>query len=90
MRVIEFHHKEVLLLPLFQIERIMLVNLARRFRMLRAAIVFFIIAIVAFIFGASGIAGMSMEIGRLLLMIFLALAIISFLINVIGGRRGQR
>lgn len=58
--------------------------------MLRAAIVFFIIAIVAFIFGASGIAGMSMEIGRLLLMIFLALAIVSFLINVIGGRRGQR
>ena len=58
--------------------------------MLRAAIIFFIIAIVAFIFGASGIAGMSMEIGRLLLMIFLALAIISFLINVISGRKGQR
>lgn len=57
--------------------------------MLRAAITFFIIAIVAFIFGASGVAGMSMEIGRLLLMVFLALAIISFLINLIG-RRGHR
>ncbi|MEN0059425.1 MAG: DUF1328 family protein [Bdellovibrio sp.] len=57
--------------------------------MLRAAIAFFIIAIVAFIFGASGIAGMSMEIGRLLLMVFLALAIISFFINLIG-RRGHR
>ncbi|KHD87404.1 MAG: membrane protein [Bdellovibrio sp. ArHS] len=58
--------------------------------MLRAAIIFFIIAIVAFIFGASGIAGMSMEIGRLLLMVFLALAVISFLINLIGGKRGHR
>ncbi|WP_081111042.1 DUF1328 family protein [Bdellovibrio bacteriovorus] len=58
--------------------------------MLRAAIIFFIIAIVAFIFGASGIAGMSMEIGRLLLMVFLALAVITFLINLIGGKRGHR
>ncbi|WP_374077004.1 DUF1328 domain-containing protein [Bdellovibrio bacteriovorus] len=57
--------------------------------MLRAAIIFFVIAIVAFIFGASGIAGMSMEIGRLLLLVFLALAIISFLINLLG-RKGQR
>lgn len=58
--------------------------------MLRAAIIFFIIAIVAFIFGASGIAGMSMEIGRILLMVFLALAVITFLINLIGGKRGHR
>ncbi|MEK2643903.1 DUF1328 domain-containing protein [Bdellovibrio sp. BCCA] len=57
--------------------------------MLRAAIVFFIIAIVAFIFGATGIAGMSMEIGRLLLLVFLALAVVSFLINLMG-RKGQR
>ncbi|WII72078.1 DUF1328 domain-containing protein [Bdellovibrio sp. 22V] len=55
--------------------------------MLRAAIIFFVIAIVAFIFGASGIAGMSMEIGRILLMVFLALAIISFLINLMGRPR---
>ncbi len=57
--------------------------------MLRAAIIFFIIAIVAFVFGASGIAGMSMEIGRLLLTVFLVLAVISFLINVFS-KRGQR
>lgn len=57
--------------------------------MLRAAIVFFIIAIVAFIFGATGIAGVSMEIGRLLLMVFLALAVITFLISFVG-RRGHR
>lgn len=57
--------------------------------MLRAAIIFFIIAVVAFIFGASGIAGMSMEIGRILLMVFLALAVISFIVNLVS-KRGQR
>lgn len=57
--------------------------------MLRAAIIFFVIAIVAFIFGASGIAGMSMEIGRILLMVFLALAVISFIVNLVSTR-GQK
>lgn len=55
--------------------------------MLRAAIAFFIIAIVAYIFGASGIAGLSVEIGRVLLFVFLALAIISFIINLVSGRK---
>lgn len=58
--------------------------------MLRAAIAFFILAIVAFVLGANGIAGMSMEIGRLLLIVFLVLAVISFVINMIGGRKGHR
>ncbi|MDG0815684.1 DUF1328 domain-containing protein [Bdellovibrio svalbardensis] len=57
--------------------------------MLRAAIAFFILAIVAFVLGAGGIAGMSMEIGRLLLIVFLVLAVISFFINMMG-RRGHR
>ncbi len=35
--------------------------------MLRAAIVFFVIALLAIIFGATGFAGVSMEIGKLLL-----------------------
>lgn len=61
----------------------------REVHMLRAAIIFFIIAVVAFIFGASGIAGMSMEIGRILLMVFLALAVISFIVNLVS-KRGQR
>ncbi len=54
--------------------------------MLNAAITFFVIALVAFILGASGLAGMSMEIGRVLLMVFLALAIISFVISVMRGK----
>lgn len=57
--------------------------------MLRAAIAFFILAIVAFIFGASGIAGISMEVGKLLLTVFLVLAVISFVIDLVS-RRGHR
>lgn len=55
--------------------------------MIRAAISFFILAIVAFLLGANGIAGVSMEIGKTLLVAFLILAAISFLgAMVIGGR----
>jgi uncharacterized membrane protein YtjA (UPF0391 family) len=57
--------------------------------MLRAAIAFFVLAIVAFILGASGIAGVSMEIGKLLLTVFLVLAVISFVIDLVS-RRGSR
>lgn len=55
--------------------------------MIRAAIAFFVIALLAFIFGAYGIAGMSMEIGRTILLIFLVLAVISFLFWIFTGRR---
>lgn len=57
--------------------------------MLRAAIAFFILAIVAFVLGAAGIAGVSMEIGRLLLTVFLVLAVVSFVIDLVS-RRGTR
>lgn len=57
--------------------------------MLRAAIAFFVLAIVAFVLGASGIAGISMEIGKLLLTVFLVLAVISFVIDLVS-RRGTR
>lgn len=58
--------------------------------MLRAAIVFFVLALVAILFGATGFAGVSMEIGKTLLYIFLALAVISFLISTLSGGRGTR
>ncbi|WP_413289137.1 DUF1328 domain-containing protein [Bdellovibrio sp. HCB337] len=57
--------------------------------MLRAAIAFFILAIIAFVLGASGIAGMSMEIGKLLLTVFLVLAVVSFIIDLVS-KRGSR
>ncbi|RYZ87459.1 MAG: DUF1328 domain-containing protein [Proteobacteria bacterium] len=57
--------------------------------MLRAAIAFFVLAVVAFILGAAGIAGVSMEIGKLLLTVFLVLAVISFVVDLVG-KRGTR
>lgn len=54
--------------------------------MLRAALGFFVIALVAVVLGASGVAGMSMEIGRALLVIFLILAVISFVAGIVSGR----
>lgn len=54
--------------------------------MLRAAIVFFIIGLLAILFGANNLAGVSMELGRTLLFVFLVLAIISFIASLVSGR----
>lgn len=60
--------------------------------MLRAAIGFFIIGIVAFILGAGNIGVISMETGRVLLGVFLILAVVTTIASfVTGGRmRGPR
>ncbi len=55
--------------------------------MLRAAIAFFIIGLVAFAIGAGNLGGLSIDVGKLLLQIFLVLAIISFLVSLFTGRR---
>ncbi|VTR94213.1 membrane protein : UPF0391 membrane protein HMPREF9120_01943 OS=Neisseria sp. oral taxon 020 str. F0370 GN=HMPREF9120_01943 PE=3 SV=1: DUF1328 [Gemmata massiliana] len=52
--------------------------------MLRMAIVFFIVAIIAAVFGFGGIAAESEGIARILLVLFLILAVAS----LIFGRRG--
>jgi uncharacterized membrane protein YtjA (UPF0391 family) len=57
--------------------------------MLRAAIIFFVIGLVAMLCGATGFAGVSMEIGRLLLFVFLFLAVVSFVVSLISGRGGK-
>ncbi|WP_224332771.1 DUF1328 family protein [Haloprofundus halobius] len=44
------------------------------------AIVFFVLAIGAYIVGATGVAGISMEIARILVVIFVIVAIISLLL----------
>ena len=46
------------------------------------AIIFFIIALVAYVLGARGVAGMSAGIGRTLLFVFLVLAVIMMVIAV--------
>lgn len=58
--------------------------------MLNAAIGFFVLAILAGVLGASGIAGLSMEIGKVLLVVFLILATISFVVAMVNGRKVGR
>jgi uncharacterized membrane protein YtjA (UPF0391 family) len=57
--------------------------------MIRAAIAFFVLALVSILFGAYGIAGVSMEIGRTLLFVFLVFALVSFVASLITGRRSR-
>jgi uncharacterized membrane protein YtjA (UPF0391 family) len=54
--------------------------------MLQAAILFFILAVVALALGLGGIAGLSMEIARILIGVFIILAIISGLVHIFRGR----
>lgn len=54
--------------------------------MLRAAIGFFVLALIAILFGASGFAGVSMDIGKTLLWVFLVLSAITFVISLLTGR----
>jgi uncharacterized membrane protein YtjA (UPF0391 family) len=54
--------------------------------MLTLAIIFFVIALVAYAFGARGTAGMSASIGRTLLFVFLVLAVISLIVGLASGR----
>jgi uncharacterized membrane protein YtjA (UPF0391 family) len=49
------------------------------------ALVFFIIAIIAYLLGAQGVAGMSASIGRTLLFVFLVLAIIFVVVGLLRG-----
>ena len=55
--------------------------------MLRAALIFFVLAVLSYILGATGVAGLSMEIARILLVVFLVLAIIGVAAGLISGGR---
>lgn len=55
--------------------------------MLRAAIVFFVIGLLAMFLGMNNIAGLSVELGKILLYVFLALAVISFVVSLVTGRK---
>jgi len=57
--------------------------------MLRAALAFFVLALIAILLGATGVGSASMDIGKILLMVFIVLAVISFAKNIIVGR-GKR
>ncbi len=57
--------------------------------MLRAAIAFFVIGLLALLFGAAGIAGISLEIGKTILGIFVVLAVISYVVSLLGNKRSS-
>jgi uncharacterized membrane protein YtjA (UPF0391 family) len=55
--------------------------------MLRAAIAFFVLGLVAILLGANGIGGLSLDIGKTLLFIFLILAVVSFIASLVVGKK---
>lgn len=63
-----------------------IVNKLRRHIMLGWAITFFIIAIIAAVFGFGGIAGAASGIAQILFFVFLALLVISLVANALRGK----
>ncbi len=55
--------------------------------MLRAALLFFVLGLVAMLLGATGVAGLSLEVGKIVLYVFLALTVISLVVGLITGKR---
>lgn len=55
--------------------------------MIRAAIAFFILALIAFVLGANGVAGISMEMGQIILIAALIFAGLSFLASLATGKK---
>jgi uncharacterized membrane protein YtjA (UPF0391 family) len=58
--------------------------------MLRWALVFLVVALIAALFGFTGIAGESMFIARILFFVFLAMFVIGALYSLIMGKPLQR
>lgn len=54
--------------------------------MLRASLAFFVLGLVALLLGANSIAGVSIELGKVLLFVFLALAVLSAIVGLVSGR----
>lgn len=55
--------------------------------MLRLALIFFVIALVAAFFGFGGIASAAADVGVLLFWVFAALFLVALLIGVVSGKR---
>lgn len=54
--------------------------------MLHYAVVFFVIALIAALFGFGGIAVGAVEIAKVLFFIFIVLAVVSFIFNLVRSR----
>ena len=54
--------------------------------LLMVGIVFLVIALIAYVMGANGVAGMSASLGKMLLGIFLILAVLMIIVGFFTGR----
>lgn len=55
--------------------------------MLRWALAFLVLALVAGVFGFTGIAGEAVSIARILFYIFIVLFLVGFIYNLVSGRK---
>jgi uncharacterized membrane protein YtjA (UPF0391 family) len=55
--------------------------------MIRAAVAFFVLGLVAIFLGANGVGGLSIDIGKFLLYIFVVLALITFVASLFIGKK---
>jgi uncharacterized membrane protein YtjA (UPF0391 family) len=55
--------------------------------MLRAALTFFVLGLVTIILGANGVGGLSIDIGKILLLVFIILSIISLIGNILVKKK---
>lgn len=55
--------------------------------MLRIALIFFVIALIAAVFGFGGVAAAAADIGIFLFWIFIALFVIALLVGLVSGKR---
>lgn len=78
---------EIRLAQILRIESSDGLELDKEIFMLRAAIAFFVLGLVAILLGANGIGGLSVDIGKTLLFIFLILAVISFIASLVVGKK---
>lgn len=62
-------------------------NQQEKFTMLKWALIFFIVALVAALFGFGGIAGTAAGIAKILFIGFLIVAAIALIMGLAGGRR---
>jgi uncharacterized membrane protein YtjA (UPF0391 family) len=55
--------------------------------MVRAAILFFVVGLLSLFLGLYGVAGFTFEVGRLLLVVFLVLGVLSIIASAVTGKR---
>jgi uncharacterized membrane protein YtjA (UPF0391 family) len=54
--------------------------------MIRAAIGFFVLGLLAILLGANNVGGLSIEVGKTLLFVFIVLAVLSAVVGLVSGR----